>query len=171
MTTEALSFDTQARELTLETGVARKDRKQLATVLNRALASSYTLYAKTHCYHWNITGPLFYSVHKLTDEQYQDLAAAIDAIAERVRAIGFAADGGLETFRKNSCIDDVDKPVISAREMVAELASDHQKVAQQLREAVAEAEKVNDVFTADLLTGRIGFHEEAAWMLGALLVQ
>jgi starvation-inducible DNA-binding protein len=167
MSTQAL--DVKAIELELETGVSHKDRKDLARHLNMALASTYTLYAKTHTYHWNVAGPLFYSVHKMTEEQYQDMAAAIDAIAERVRAIGFAARGGLETFRQNSCIADVKDSVLSARDMVAELSADHQKLAQELRHAVAEADKLDDVFTADLLTARIGFHEEAAWMLGALL--
>ena len=164
-------LDTKAPELDIQTGLARADRKQLAEHLNKVLASTYTLYAKTHVYHWNVAGPLFYSVHKLTDDQYHDLASAVDAIAERIRAIGFAARGGFDAFRDNGCVDDVKESVISARNMVDELASDHQKIAHQLREAVTEADKVGDVYTADLLTSRIGAHEEAAWMLEAILVR
>ncbi len=162
-------LDTRATELPIETGIARKDRQALAEALNKALSSTYVLYAKTHAYHWNVAGPLFYSVHKLTDDQYQDLATAVDALAERVRAIGFAAVGGLKSFLDKSAIDDVDRGAPSAREMISTLASDHQKLALQLRDAVREADRHNDVYTADLLTSRIGVHEEAAWMLTALL--
>lgn len=167
MTTEVL--DTKARELDLETGLDRSDREKLAEHLNRALASTYVLYNKTHLFHWNVAGPLFYSVHKLTDEQYQDLAAAVDDLAERVRAIGFPATGGLKNMLEQSVVDDADSLSPPTREMVSILAKDHQRIALDLRNAVGEAERLNDVYTADLLTARIGVHEEAAWMLQAIL--
>jgi len=163
------AFDAVAKELPVDTGVAREDRRELARDLGKALASFYVLYHKTHGYHWNVTGPMFYSVHKLTDDQYEDLADAIDALAERIRSIGFAAPVGLGAYIGDSVVKDVDglKP---AGEMVQELAEDHQKVAAQLRDIVEKAEKADDVFTADLLTARIGAHEEASWMLNALIV-
>ena len=167
MTTEVL--DTQARELDLETGIDRSDREKLAAHLNRALASTYVLYNKTHLFHWNVAGPLFYSVHKLTDEQYRDLAAAVDDLAERVRSIGFPATGGLKKMLEQSVVDDADQLSPPTRDMVALLAKDHQRIALDLRKAVKEAEKWDDVYTADLLTSRIGVHEEAAWMLQATL--
>ncbi|MEM6709411.1 MAG: DNA starvation/stationary phase protection protein [Pseudomonadota bacterium] len=155
-------------DLPANTGIDHNDRKRLADLMGKALASTYVLYHKTHAFHWNITGPLFYSVHKLTDDQYQSLAAAIDEIAERIRAIGFPAATGLTRYVKDSVVEDetlIDDP----QAMIKRLAEDHQSVAIQLRDAVAEAEKADDVYTADLLTGRIGAHEEAAWMLNALL--
>ncbi|MEO1243859.1 MAG: Dps family protein [Pseudomonadota bacterium] len=160
----------RAEELPVKTGIDRKDRKMLSELMGRVLASSYVLYHKTHAFHWNITGPMFYSVHKLTEEQYKDLAAANDDLAERIRAIGFTTPTGLTRYINESIVEDVtDMP--SAGDMIQQLAQDHQAVATQLRDAVKEAEKVDDVYTADLLTARIGAHEEAAWMLNALSVQ
>lgn len=155
-------------ELPVRTGIERDDRKKLAELLNEALAGTYVLYAKTLAYHWNVTGPLFYSVHKLTDEQYNELGEAVDSIAERVRALGFPALGGIGHYVEKSVVADVDG-LPTAGEMVAELARDHQSMARSLRAGVAEAEKVEDVYTADFLTGRIGVHEEAAWMLNAIV--
>jgi starvation-inducible DNA-binding protein len=163
-------IDVKARELPVESGIAKQDRKKLASALSDALASTYVLYAKTHNFHWNVAGPLFYAVHKLTDEQYRNLADAVDEIAERIRAIGFPATGGLKSYIERSAIADSGE-IPPAKEMVETLAADHQSIAQQLRAAVAEAEDVDDVFTADLLTARIGFHEEAAWMLMAIAAE
>ncbi|MBO6783738.1 MAG: DNA starvation/stationary phase protection protein [Alphaproteobacteria bacterium] len=161
-----------AEELPVETGVAKADREKLAGLLNQALAASYVLYAKTHAFHWNVAGPQFYGIHKLTDEQYQDLAAAIDEIAERVRAIGFPAMSGLANYIEASVVDDVDvSEMPGARDMVAQLARDHQAIAAKMREAVSAAEAADDVYSADLLTGRIGVHEEAAWMLNSIVAE
>jgi len=157
-------LDVKSEKLSVHSDLDEKGRETLAVLLNDFLASSYVLYAKTHAFHWNVTGPLFYSVHKLTDEQYQDLAEAIDAIAERVRSIGFPALSGLHTYVQKSLVKE-------PREMLQHLAQDHQALAHQARETVREAEKFDDVYTADLLTARIGFHEEAAWMLNALLAE
>jgi len=164
------AFSAMSNEQPANSGVARDDRKDLAEHLSKALASFYVLYHKTHAYHWNVTGPMFYSVHKLTDDQYNDLASAIDDVAERIRSIGFAAPVGLRAYLDHSVVSDVEgfKP---ARGMVEELAQDHLAVARQLRGVVEEAEKVGDVFTADLLTARIGAHDEAAWMLNSLIVE
>lgn len=164
------AFEARGKELPVDSGLVRQARKDLAAKLGDALASTYTLYHKTHAYHWNVTGPLFYSVHKLTDEQYQDLAQAVDEIAERIRALGFAAPTGLANYAKSSVVKDV-SGIPTAGDMVRELADDHQRVAAALREIVEEADRVEDVFSADLLTARIGVHEEAAWMLNAMLVE
>ncbi len=163
------THDTASTELPMDTGVDRDHRRDLATELGKALASCYVLYHKTHSYHWNITGPLFYSVHKLTDEQYEDVAKAIDAIAERIRSIGFATPTGLGNYLKKSVIEDV-SGVKSAGDMIKELAEDNQALARQLRPIIQQAEEAEDVYTADLLTARIGAHEEASWMLNALMV-
>ncbi len=163
-------LDHRTEELPVRTGIEREGREHLAEVLNEALAGTYILYAKTLAYHWNVAGPLFYSVHKLTDEQYHELAVAVDAIAERVRALGFPALGGIGHYLQKSAVADVES-LPRAGEMVAELARDHQTLAKSFRSGVAEAEKVDDVYTADFLTGRIGVHEEAAWMLNAIVAQ
>lgn len=166
------SLNVVAEELPVETGVKKADRRRLADVLNQSLAGTYVLYAKTHAFHWNVAGPQFYGIHKLTDEQYQDMAAAIDEIAERVRAIGFPAMSGLGNYLAASPVEDVDvSEMPDARDMVMQLAQDHQTMAAKLRKAVSVAEQADDVYTADLLTARIGVHEEAAWMLNAIVAE
>ena len=151
----------------LSTGLEREDRKELAGLLEKALADTYVLYSKTQGVHWNITGPMFYGVHKLTQEIYEDLAESIDELAERIRAVGFLAPTKLERFLELSDIDEAGHEP-NAVKMVEVLAKDHQCVARSLREATKEADKLDDVFTADMLTGRIGKHEQYAWMLRAL---
>lgn len=168
MTVEA--FKIGREELPVRTGIDRSDRRMLAELMGRGLASTYVLYHKTHAFHWNVTGPLFYSVHNLTEGQYESLAEAIDDIAERIRAIGFKTPTGLQAYINESVVDD-ETDISDADAMITQLAKDHQAVASQLRDAVGEAEKVDDVYTADLLTARIGAHEEAAWMLNALTVE
>ncbi len=161
------ALNTTAEELPVHSTVERADRSELADALNDVLASTYVLYAKTHACHWNIAGPMFYSAHKLTDDQYNDLAKAVDDIAERVRALGFPALTGIGNYLQRSCVTDADE-IAPALDMLRDLARDHATVASQIREAVKRAEGVDDVYTADLLTGRIGVHDEAAWMLNAM---
>lgn len=151
---------------TIDIGIDRGDRKTLADLLNVALANTYVLYAKVQGFHWNVTGPMFFSVHKMTEEQYEDLAQSIDEVAERIRAIGFKAPTTLARFLKDAEIDE-EPSNPDAAAMVEMLAADHAAVAKSLRDAVQEAEKLDDVFTADLLTSRIGKHEQYAWMLRA----
>lgn len=152
----------------VNTGVEKRDRAELAGALSAVLSDSYILYLKTQNFHWNIVGPMFYGVHKLTEEQYQDMAEAIDTIAERIRAIGFNAPGSFKQFLELSTIDEETK-VPEAKEMIAQLTDGNEKCARQLRIAVAKAEEYDDVKTADLLTERVGQHEENAWMLRSLL--
>lgn len=156
-----------APEHVVESGLDRDGRKELCDMLGEALASSYVLYHKTHAYHWNVTGPLFYSVHNLTEEQYQDLATAIDELAERIRSLGFPAPIGLKAYYERSTIKDV-TGTPDAGTMLKELALDNQHLAGSMRKIVEKAEAIGDTFTADFVTDRIGTHEENGWMLSAL---
>lgn len=150
----------------LETDVAYQKRLSLAEKLSTVLASTYVLYHKTQAVHWNVTGPMFVSVHNLTETQYEDLAEAVDNIAERIRALGAFVPIGLSLYAKNSIvIDNIDAN--NTMSALTQLADDHIAVANEMRGLVDVAEKVNDVYSADLLTARIGAHEEAAWMLRA----
>lgn len=147
-------------------GIEGKDRKHLAELLEAALANTYVLYAKIQGVHWNVSGPNFYGIHKMTEEQYGDLAGSIDELAERIRAIGYLAPTQLASYLKQSQIQEAAE-LGDARAMLETLAQDHQTVAKNLRAAVKEADEVDDVFTADMLTARIGKHEKFAWMLRA----
>lgn len=149
-------------------GVSQQDRSRLAENLAGALADTYLLYLKTQSFHWNVVGPMFYGLHKLTEEQYEDLAAAVDVIAERIRAIGFIAPGSFKQFYNLSSIQEEDGAP-SAEEMIRQLIEGNELCSRKLRVSVAEAEEVDDVKTADLLTERIGKHEENAWMLRSLI--
>jgi len=162
------SMQTVAKEVPVETGVDRKDRRELAKMLTKIVGSSHVLYAKVRGVHWNVVGPAFYSLHNMTEEHYEDLNTAIDDMAERIRAIGFTAPTGLSEMIENSSIKDQTK-LLSTEDMVKELVEDHEKMARLLRDGVAAAEEVDDVKTADMLTERIGVHEEAAWMLRATI--
>ncbi|WP_033069219.1 Dps family protein [Thalassospira australica] len=160
------SMQTVAKEFPVETGVDRKDRRELAKMLTQIVGSSHVLYAKIRGVHWNVVGPAFYSLHKMTEEQYEDLNTAIDDMAERIRAIGFSAPTGLNDMMENSVISDQTE-LLATNDMVTDLIEDHEKMARLIRDGVTAAEEVEDVKTADLLTERIGVHEEAIWMLRA----
>lgn len=164
----AVSASKTSQPVSLDIGIERGDRKKLAELLGAALANTYVLYAKVQGFHWNVTGPLFYSVHKSTEEQYEDLAESIDEIAERIRAIGFKSPTTLARFISQAQVkEEAANP--EASEMIRILVHDHEAVAKSLREAVEEADRLEDVFTADLLTARIGKHEQYAWMLRAMV--
>lgn len=149
----------------VKTGV--KNAKKIAGGLADVLSDTYALVLKTHAYHWNVEGPLFYAVHNLTEEHYEDMFAAADELAERIRALGQLAPMKLAEITKTSAIQDLSKTP-NAVEMCADLASDHQKVAQRLHTLCKLAEDNEDVVTADLATQRSTFHEKAAWMLQAI---
>lgn len=153
---------------TVNTGIGANDRKEVAKALQHGLADTYSLYLKTLGVHWNIVGPAFYSVHKLTEVQYEDLHAAADVIAERVRALGHIAPASFGDYTKLSIVDSSETPH-QADAMIKGLISDNEAIAKRMREFVEVAEDADDVFTADLLTARIGKHEENAWMLRALI--
>lgn len=132
----------------------------LADVLN----DTYRLIIKSHTYHWNVTGPLFYSIHKMTEDQYTDMFAAADMLAERIRALGKAASVNLASMADNG--SDVGE-TRTADQMVKDLLADHESLAQRMRALVTLAEVEEDPATADLATERAAFHEKAAWMLRA----
>jgi len=149
-----------------ETGL--EHRKRLANNLCGLLADTYLLLVKTQGYHWNVVGPLFVSLHRLTEEQYQNLFEAVDDLAERVRALGFPAPSSItEMIALAEIGEDTGNP--TAEQMVENLVSDHEAIVRRLREATVAAEKLHDVVTAGMLTDRMQFHEKAVWMLRAVV--
>ena len=144
------------------------DRKQIAEELGKLLADSYTLYLKTHNYHWNVTGPMFHTLHTLFEEQYTELATAVDDVAERIRTLGYKAPGSYTEFSKLSDVkEETGSP--KAEEMVKNLAADHETVSQQAHRIVKLAGEVGDEGSVALASARIEVHEKAAWMLNAHL--
>lgn len=167
MTTQP-ALQPKIEKASVDTGIADRDTGKLAKYLSNALADTYILYLQTQGAHWNVVGPLFYSLHKLTEDQYQDLAGAIDNIAERIRAIGHIAPSSFPEFAQLSVLES-EPTTHSAEQLVERLVNGNQAIADRLRKSVAAANEVDDVYTADLLTARIGAHEEAAWMLRSVL--
>jgi starvation-inducible DNA-binding protein len=151
----------------VDTGITTAKRKQVAETLSQALADSFTLYLKTLGVHWNVVGPAFFSIHKLTEAQYVDLDEAIDAIAERIRSLGHVAPASFGDFGKLSEIKSDTIPK-TADEMLDTLIADNEAAAKRMRDFVAAADEADDVYTADMLTARIGKHEENAWMLRSM---
>jgi len=152
--------------MTTDTGISSGATDEIAAGLSRLLADSYTLYIKTHGYHWNVTGPMFRSLHLMFEEQYIDLADAVDVVAERIRALDHLAPGSYSEFSELTSIED-GKGAPDAMEMVKKLAAGHEAVARTARSVVEKAEAAGDVATADLATARIEIHEKTAWMLRA----
>ena len=149
-------------------GIAEHQRKALAEGLARVLADTYTLLGKTHGFHWNVTGPMFHSLHEMFQEQYEDLTAAVDEIAERIRALGHFAPGSLSQFLKLAQIQD-EHGVPSATTMVEQLVRDNEQVVRGCRQVVRLAQDAGDTVTEDLMNQRMSAHEKAAWMLRASL--
>ena len=141
---------------------------QVAEALSRVLADTFTLYLKTHNFHWNVTGPMFHTLHLMFEEQYNELWVAGDAIAERIRALGHVAPGSYREFSKLTYIQEADV-VPSATEMIAELLRDNETAARTARRALSIARAAVDAPTEDLLTQRVRAHEKAAWMLRSML--
>jgi len=152
----------------IKTGLGTADRKELATAVSKALAETYVLYTKTQAIHWNVVGPMFYSLHKLTETQYEDLAEAVDTIAERIRQLGSAAPGSFGEFLELSDITET-REKQTAEQAVTMLCRDHEIAACTFREATKLADELDDVVTADMLTTRMAEHEKAAWMLRSIL--
>lgn len=152
----------------VNTGIAESARSEIAEGLSRLLADTYTLYLKTHGYHWNVTGPMFRSLHLMFEEQYMELRDAVDEIAERIRALGHLAPASYSEFGKLSSVRDEDGAPEAAA-MVERLVEGHEEVIGTAREVVKTAEAADDVATADLATQRINTHEKAAWMLRAMI--
>lgn len=154
--------------MSINIGINEKDRKAIADGLSRVLADSYTLYLKTHNYHWNVTGPMFNTLHLMFEQQYTELATAVDEIAERIRALGVYAPGSYKAFAKLTDIEEeTDVPV--AEEMVKRAVDGQETVIRTAREVFKLADEANDEATADLLTQRMQIHEKNAWMLRSLI--
>jgi starvation-inducible DNA-binding protein len=162
------SLSTKPKVEKIHTGLEQRDTIEVAKKLSEALADSFLLYLKTLGVHWNIVGPTFYSMHKLTEAQYEDLQAAIDELAERIRSLGYPAPASFGDYAKLSKLDS-SATLETAEIMLKSLVDDNEVIARRLRGAVAVAAEADDVVTADLLTQRIGKHEQNAWMLRAVI--
>jgi starvation-inducible DNA-binding protein len=152
----------------IDIGISEADRKAITDGLARLLADTYTLYLKTHNYHWNVTGPMFQTLHLMFESQYNELALAVDLIAERIRALGAPAPGSYREFGELSSVpEDDDHP--GASEMIRRLVLGQESVARTARSLFPLVEQAHDEPTADLLTQRLQIHEKTAWMLRSLL--
>jgi starvation-inducible DNA-binding protein len=152
----------------LDIGISTENRQRIAEGLSRLLADSYTLYLKTHNYHWNVEGPLFNTLHLMFEGHYTELATAVDEIAERIRALGVKAPGSYAAFADLASIREATGEE-SAEEMIRELVRGQEAVVRTAREAFKAADAANDEPSADLLTQRMQIHEKNAWMLRSML--
>lgn len=152
----------------MDIGIKSSDRKTIAEGLSKLLADTYTLYLKTHYFHWNVTGPLFNSLHLMFETQYTELAIAVDDIAERIRALDEYAPGTYSQFAKLSSIAE-SKDVPNATQMIKELVDAHEAVCRTARNVFPATSKADDEATADLVTQRLQIHEKTAWMLRSML--
>ena len=152
----------------LNIGISKEDRSKIAGGLGRLLADSYTLYLKTHNYHWNVEGPQFNTLHQMFETHYTELATAVDEIAERIRALGVTAPGSYTAFAKLASVREASGDE-SAEDMVRELVLGQEAVVRTARDVLPLAEAANDEPTADLLTQRMQIHEKNAWMLRSML--
>jgi starvation-inducible DNA-binding protein len=156
------------KEIFMDIGISSKDRKAIAGGLSKLLADTYTLYLKTHYFHWNVTGPMFNTLHLMFETQYTELALAVDMVAERIRALDEYAPGTYSQFAKLSSIPEP-KGVPNAKDMIKELVEGHEAVCRTARTVFPAANKADDEATADLLTQRLQLHEKTAWMLRSML--
>ena len=152
----------------IDIGISAEQRQQIADGLGRLLADTWVLYGKTHGFHWNVTGPMFTSLHTLFETQYNELWDSLDEIAERIRALGLPAPFGDSTLTKLASLEEAGS-IPAAMDMVKQLVADHEAVARTARSVFEIADAANDQPSADLLTQRLQVHEKTAWMLRSLL--
>ena len=152
----------------IDIGISEKDRKQVAHDLSKLLADTYTLYLKTHNFHWNVEGPMFQTLHVMFMGQYTEMWNALDLIAERIRALGHYAPGTYKQYIKLAWVKETEG-VPKAEKMIAELINGQETVARTARSVLPLADAANDQPTLDLLTQRLDIHEKNAWMLRSLL--
>lgn len=152
----------------IDIGIAEDTREQISHGLSRVLADTYTLYLKTHNYHWNVTGPMFNTLHLMFETEYNELWLAVDLIAERIRSLGSFAPGSYAQFAGLTSIDEADG-VPSANDMIRDLVVGHETVVRTAREVFPTVEEARDEPSADLLTQRMQEHEKTAWMLRSML--
>lgn len=149
-------------------GIEKKGMEKVANGLSSILADSYFLYLKTQNYHWNVEGPRFHELHEMFEEQYVEMASAVDEIAERIRALDFKAPGTFKEFSKLTSLQERDGSIATDK-MIEDLGEGHEAIARKSREVVGIANEIHDEATADLLTARIKLHEKTAWMLRSTL--
>jgi starvation-inducible DNA-binding protein len=154
--------------MAIHIGIAKEDREKVADKLSKLLADTYSLYLKTHSFHWNITGPQFNSLHNMFETQYNELWTAADEIAERIRILDVFAPGSYSQFGKLTSIKE-ETGVPDWKDMVAQLVEGHEIAAATSREVIAVADEAGDEGSADMVTGRLKEHEKTAWMLRSLL--
>lgn len=154
--------------MNIDIGISQAHREEIAQGLSSLLADTYTLYLKTHNFHWNVTGPMFRTLHLMFETQYTELALAVDVIAERIRALGFPAPGTYKQYASLSSIKE-EEGVPGAQDMIRLLVEGQEAVVRKARSLYSSAEAASDEATADLLTQRIQLHEKTAWMLRSLL--
>jgi len=152
----------------INTGIPDRERKVIAEGLSKLLADSYTLYLKTHNYHWNVTGPMFQTLHLMFEAQYTELALAVDLIAERIRALGYPAPGSYQAYARLTQIDE-ETGTPSAEDMIRNLVTGQEAVVRTARSIFPAVDAAHDEPTADLLTQRMQIHEKNAWMLRSLV--
>ncbi|MFA0812555.1 Dps family protein [Microbulbifer epialgicus] len=150
----------------IDIGISEKDREKIAGGLKHLLADSYTLYLQTHNFHWNVTGPFFRELHLMFEEQYNELATAVDDIAERIRTLGVSAPGTYQAFGQLSSIKEVIE-IPTAEDMVKILTKGHEQVIKTCRDVLKAAQKGEDESTIALVSDRMRVHEKTAWMLRA----
>ncbi len=155
--------------MSLNTGIEESKRTEIAKGLSRLLAETYTLYLKTHKYHWNVTGPMFQSLHLMFEGHYNDLALAVDEIAERIRVLGVKAPGSYTEFAELSSVKDDPSNQVEATSMITNLLKDHEQVTRTAKSVLPLLENANDEGTNSLMGARIEYHEKTAWMLKSLL--
>lgn len=157
-----------ATSIAINIGIEEKDRREIAAGLARLLADTYTLYLKTHNFHWNVTGPMFETLHLMFERQYTELAGAVDQIAERIRALGFPAPGTYAEFGRLASIKE-EPGMPDAPVMIRQLVDGQEAVVRTARSVFPAVDRAHDEPTADLLTQRMQAHEKTAWMLRSLL--
>ncbi|PPE74836.1 DNA starvation/stationary phase protection protein [Solimonas fluminis] len=163
-----MAKDSKKQKAKIDIGIGKDQRKAIADGLSRLLADEYTLYLKTHNFHWNVTGPMFNTLHLMFETHYNEAALAVDLVAERIRALGFPAPGTYKQYAALSSIKETEG-VPEAMAMVRLLVEGHEACVKTARSIFPLADEAHDEPTADLLTQRMQLHEKTAWMLRALL--
>ena len=153
----------------LKTDIEEGKRVEIAKDLSKLLAETYTLYLKTHKYHWNVTGPMFQTLHLMFEQHYTDLAAAVDVLAERIRVLGVKAPGSYNEFVELSSVKDDPLSDADANTMIKNLLQDHEQVTRTAKKIIPQLDGANDEGTNSLLGARIEYHEKTAWMLKSLV--
>lgn len=153
----------------IDIGIPEDERKAIAEGLGRVLADTYTLYLKTHNYHWNVTGPMFNTLHLMFEVQYNELWIAVDLLAERIRSLGEFAPGSYRQFSERTVIDESSDAPPTAENMLADLVAGHEACARTARSIFPLADEARDESTADILTQRLQQHEKTAWMLRSMI--